>query len=78
VGFLSRFIPSMLAGAAAEGLFSAVDAEAESPELLRHGLLPHSTKKRIFVGTLEGVILPGLDRFGIDTRPARAWLQERR
>jgi Rubrerythrin len=78
VAFLSRFIPSMLAGAAAEGLFSAADAEAESPDLLRHGVLPHSTKKRIFVGTLEGVILPGLDRFGIDTRPARAWLQERR
>lgn len=78
VAFLSSFIPFMLAGAAAEGLFSAADAEAESPELLRHGVLPHSTKKRIFVGTLEGVILPGLERFGIDTRPARAWLQERR
>ncbi len=77
VAFLSRFIPSMLSGTAAEGLFTAADAELESPELLRHGVLPHSTKREIFIGTLEGVVLPGLEKFGIHTGPARAWLAER-
>ena len=78
VAFLSRFIPSMLSGTVAGGLFEDADADLESPELLRHGVLPHSTKREIFVGTLEGVVLPGLEKFGIDAGPARAWLEERR
>ncbi len=78
VAFLSRWIPSMLSGTVDAGLFAAAAAELESPELLRHGVLPHSTKRRIFVGTLEGVVLPGLQRFGIDPAPSRAWLDARR
>jgi len=55
----------MLAGTAGEGLFTAADADLESRELLRHGVLPHSLKRSIFVGTLEGVVFPGLEKFGI-------------
>ena len=78
VAFLSGWIPAMLSGTVPPDLFSPADAGLESPELLRHGVLPHSDKRRIFLGTLEGVVLPGLERFGIDPAPARAWLDARR
>jgi len=78
VGFLSRWIPSMLSGTVGDDLFSAVDEELEASGLLRLGVLPHSMKRRIFVGTLDGVVLPGLEKFGVDPEPARAWLAARR
>jgi len=40
-------------------------------------VLPHSLKRSIFVGTLEGVVFPGLEKFGISPRPARQWLEAR-
>ena len=67
----------MLAGTVGEGLFTAADADLQSRELLRHGVLPHSLKRSIFVGTLEGVVFPGLEKFGISSRPARQWLEAR-
>ena len=77
VSFLSPWIPAMLAGTVGEGLFTAADADLQSRELLRHGVLPHSLKRSIFVGTLEGVVFPGLEKFGISSRPARQWLEAR-
>jgi rubrerythrin len=74
VSFLSPSIPAMLAGAAGDRLFAPADPELESADLPRDGVLPHSTKRAIFTGTLEGVVFPGLTKFGIDTGPARAWL----
>jgi len=78
VSFLSPWIPSMLSGTAEEGLFSPADPELDAPELLRHGILPHSRKSAVFAGTLEDVVFPGLERFGIDAGPGRAWLAARR
>jgi len=49
----------MLAGTVGEGLFASAGADLESRELLRHGVLPHSLKRSIFIGTLEGVVFPG-------------------
>jgi hypothetical protein len=63
----------MLSGAVDDRLFTAPD-EPESSELLRHGVLPASRKREIFLGTLHEVVLPGLEQFGIDTAPARAWI----
>jgi rubrerythrin len=77
VTFLSPFIPSMLSGTVDAFLFAAADPGLEKRELLRHGVLPHSQKREIFLGALRGVVLPGLEKFGIDTGPARAWLSAR-
>ena len=74
VSFLSPWIPAMLAGTVDEGLFAAAGEDRESRELLRHGVVPHSLKRSIFVGTLEGVVFPGLEKFGISSLPARQWL----
>jgi Rubrerythrin len=77
VSILSPWIPAMLAGAAGESLFAPALPELEDPDLPRDGVLPHSVKRAIFTGTLEGVVFPGLERFGIDAGPARAWLAAR-
>ena len=78
VSFLSPFIPAMLSGSVDVGLFAAAGPELESTELFRHGLLPHSTRRAIFAGTLEDVVFPGLATFGVDVGPARAWLASMR
>ena len=78
VSFLSAWIPSMLSGTVDDGLFSGADAESETDELLRHGVLPHSRKRETFVRTLEEVVFPGLEKFDIDAAPARGWLAARR
>jgi hypothetical protein len=77
VGFLGRFVPYMLEGSVVEGLFDAPNPERESPELLAHGILPHSAKRAVFTQTLTEVVFPGLERFGVDTAPARDWLAEK-
>jgi hypothetical protein len=76
VGFLAGWIPDMLAGTVDPGLFYR-NGDGEplgAAELLRHGVLQRARKREIFVGTLERVVFPGLERFGIDVGPARAWL----
>jgi Rubrerythrin len=74
VSFLSSWIPAMLSGSVEETLFSHLDATPEDPDLLRHGVLPPSQKRAIFARTLEEVVVPGLEQFGIDGSPARAWV----
>ena len=77
VSFLSPLIPGMLSGTVDNALFAKADPGLERRDLLRHGVLPLSQKREIFVGTLRGVVLPGLEKFGIDTGPAHAWLSAR-
>src|SRR6266849_3073939 len=77
VSFLSAWIPSMLSGTVDEGLFTCDEPEPDAGALLRHGVLPRSRKREIFVRTLEEVVLPGLERLGVDAGPARAWLAKR-
>ena len=77
VSFLSAQVPSMLEGSVEAGIFAAGEPGSERDELLRHGVLPPSRKREIFVGTLEEVVFPGLDKLGVAAAPARAWLTER-
>lgn len=77
VAFLGRYIPAMLEGGTSPSLFAPGAPEEESPELLRHGVLPHTRKRDVFVQALREVVLPGLERFGVDTAPARQWLAQR-
>lgn len=77
VTFLAPWIPVMLAGTVDEGLFSDSASATEPEGLLSHGVLPHAQKRDVFVQTLLNVVFPGLDSFGVDTGPARAWLAQR-
>jgi hypothetical protein len=74
VQFLGTLVPDMLEGTVTEGLFAVASPLFEDPELLQHGVLPHSTKRDIFIQTLQDVVFPGLEFHGIDTGPSRAWL----
>lgn len=75
VSFLSSWVPAMLSGTVEETLFP--EAPPDDRDLLRHGVLPPSRKRAIFARTLEEVVMPGLETFGIDGAPARAWLSAR-
>ena len=77
VSFLSSWVPSMLEGGLDDGILSAAESDPEPDDLLRHGVLPRSRKREIFVGTLEEVVFPGLEKLGVAAAPARAWLAER-
>src|SRR5439155_19656553 len=75
VSFLSSWIPAMLSGTVEETVFP--ETPPDDRDLLRHGVLPPARKRAIFARTLEEVVMPGLEKFGIDGAPARAWLSAR-
>ena len=77
VTFLSRFVPAMLSGTVDDALFARRAPDPADDALARHGVLGPARKKEIFVRTLEEVVLPGFEQFGIDTAPARGWLAQR-
>ncbi len=77
VAFLGPLVPRMLEGTLSEDFFSPGGEQLESPELLQHGVLPRSTKRSVFVGTLRDVVFPGLQGLGVDTAPAREWLRRK-
>ncbi|WP_163989134.1 ferritin-like domain-containing protein [Pyxidicoccus caerfyrddinensis] len=77
VGFLAGHVPAMLEGTASPRLFAPGSPEEESLALLKHGVLPHARKRETFVKALQDVVFPGLERFGVDTAPARAWVERR-
>jgi len=78
VAFLSPFLPAMLGGHVDPDLYAPVTAEREDPALLEHGVLPHRLQRTLFERSLREVILPGLERLGVEVLPARRWLAEQR
>lgn len=74
VAFLGPLIPGMLAGTVDDGLFGAPPPDEDPEGLLRLGVLPLGKKREVFLGTLEQVVFPGLERFGVDPEPGRRWL----
>jgi len=78
VAFLGPLVPGMLAGTIDEGLFGPSPADEDPEALLRLGVLPLAKKREVFRGTLEQVVFPGLERFGVDAGPAREWLARAR
>jgi rubrerythrin len=77
VSFLAPWVPVMLSGTVDDKLFADASPGEDAEELLLHGVLPHSRKREVFVRTLLDVVLPGLERFGVDSEPGRAWLEAR-
>ncbi len=74
VAFLAPLIPGMLAGTIDDSLFAAPPAGEDAEGLLRLGVLPLEKKREVFLGTLEQVVFPGLEKFGVDPEPGRRWL----
>ncbi len=79
VAFLSPLIPQMLEGTAGPALFQPAPADEPAAErLAEHGVLSRQAKRETFLAALEQVILPGLERSGVDPAPAHAWLARKR
>jgi hypothetical protein len=75
VTFLANFIPAMMEGCAGPTLLARTGSTADAPELFRYAVIPDSRRLSLYVETLVSVVLPGFEAHGIDTAPARAWLQ---
>ncbi|HEU4382044.1 MAG TPA: ferritin family protein [Anaeromyxobacteraceae bacterium] len=76
--FLGPLVPDMLEGSIDVDLFRPCDPARDDQALLEHGVLPAALKREVFTRTLEEVVFPGLERFGVDPAPARAWLEGKR
>jgi hypothetical protein len=77
LSFLSVFLPAMAATATGDDLFRPGPPEADDPALLRGGVVPKRDRRRIYLETLESVVIPGFEEFRIDTRPLRQWTEDR-
>ncbi|BDG01487.1 ferritin family protein [Anaeromyxobacter oryzae] len=75
--FLGPLLPAMLQGSIDDDLFHPVEPDREDEALLAVGVLPHATKRDLFVRVLDEVIFPGLEGAGVDTAAAREWLAAR-
>jgi hypothetical protein len=78
LSFLSAFLPTMAAAATGDDLFQPGPPEADDPSLLSAGVVPKSDRRRIYLETLDSVVIPGFEEFRIDTGPLRHWAEEKR
>ena len=75
---VSERLAAMLSSTLPDELFDArEDANAIDGVLAGFGSLERTERRRVVRETLRDVIFPGLERFGIETRRGKAWLDER-
>lgn len=75
---VSERLAAMLRSTLADELFEpSADADAMDRALAGFGSLERAERRRVVRETLNAVVFPGLERFGIDTRRGRAWFAER-
>ena len=76
VTWLGPRLPQMLAATVHEELFGPPEPDAEAAARLEGlGGLRRRTRCDVFVGTMEGVVFRGLERFGVRTDAGRHWLR---
>jgi len=76
--FLGALLPGMAAGSAGPDLFRPALPGTDEPMLYRAGVVPHSERQRIYLETLESVVIPGMEEHGVDTAPLRIWVDSQR
>lgn len=77
LAFLGPLLPGMVAGSAGPDLFRPPPPGTDDPALFHSGVVPHSQRQRIYLETLESVVIPGMSDHGVDTGPLRLWMQEK-
>ena len=70
---LGELIPAMLKDTVHEELFSDVPESRHAQILMGYGSLNRTERRRVIGATLEQVIFPGLERFGIDVTAGWSW-----
>jgi hypothetical protein len=75
---VGRYLPRMLEATVGEELFSTeIRPDPKLTELAGLGALELGDRQRMVRDTLQGVVFPGLERFGVETSLGRHWLEAR-
>lgn len=78
LSFLAPLLPGMASGTAGPDLFRAALPGTDEPDLLHSGVVPHSDRQRIYLETLDAVVIPGMAEHGVGTGALRAWVAQQR
>ncbi|HVP59258.1 MAG TPA: ferritin-like domain-containing protein [Myxococcaceae bacterium] len=78
LAFLAPLLPGMVAGSAGPDLFRPALPGTDDPMLLHSGVVPHSERQRIYLETLESVVIPGMQEHGVDAGPLHTWVDRQR
>ena len=77
VGFLGDYLPNMLEPVLSGESEEASENKPQHCDLYGYGILPRETVQQVFKQTLEEVILPGFEEFGVPSAPAQAWKKQK-
>lgn len=75
--FLQNYLVEMFEIAVKDELFLPIADDLGDEDSFNYGVMPVGLRLKQFQTTAYQVIFPGLEKFGVDTGNARAWLQER-
>lgn len=75
-GFLADYLAEMLSISVKDELFLPV-ANVDDSDSFDYGVMPVSLRLNQFKETILQVVLPGFEKFGIETSKARNWLIEK-
>ncbi len=75
--FLGVYLPKMFEALLIAESEEASEKRPEHCEVYGLGVLPRLTVERVFKQTLEEVILPGFEEFGVPTRLSHDWCRNR-
>jgi Rubrerythrin len=73
---IGEYLPGMLRATFSDDLFEADPADPGARELAGLGALERGDRRRVVCETLELVVFPGLERFGIGVQAGRNWLRD--
>ena len=74
LSFLGPLLPVMASGTAGPDLFRPALPGTDEPTLYQAGVVPHSERQRVYLETLESVVIPGMNEYGVDIVPLRQWM----
>ena len=78
LAFLGPLLPRMAAGTAGPDLFRPAPPGTDEPTLFHSGVVPHSERQRVYLETIDSVVIPGMVEHGVDTAPLQGWAEQQR
>jgi hypothetical protein len=78
LSFLAGHLPAMAAASTGLEMFEPSPPEADDAQLLLSGVVPKRDRRRIYLETLDSVVIPGFEEYGVDTESLRRWADEKR
>ena len=78
LAFLAPLLPRMAAGTAGPDLFRPALPGTDEQALFQFGVVPHSERQRVYLETIDSVVIPGMVEHGVDTAPLQHWAEQQR